>query len=611
MFSFNRLVLVLLGVFCILIFIFYEIFSLQTTEISELTETLEEQNLEIFYIPAPRGEIYDNTNNVIASTNLESYLFINNKKISNENINTYKQLVTYNFPQLTEEEVQKIFNQKELMSKVISLENVNFEIRKNLLSYEAFEVIDLPVRNYPYESLTAHIVGYIGKPTNEEINLNEKVRGNNLIGKTGLEKSYENELSGTPGQLIFDNNEIVKYIPPQKGSNIYTSIDIQLQEVVKDSLVQGIELANKNFISSNPVERGASIVLNIETGQINAMVSLPDFNPNLFVSGISEFDYKVLNRKQAFNNFAIQGLYPPGSVFKVVAYWLASSESIYPEEITNRSDHINCEGNLSFGFDDGSKQIYNDWKLAGHGKVNLTSAITQSCNVYFWDIALTIWRNFGNEEGESILQEYARELGFGKKTNIDLPFESTGIVPDRNLFEYWRINQPERVRPEGWLGGDLMNLIIGQGAITTTPIQVANAYRTLLTGENLAPHLNKNTKLEINNVVNVSDEFVLTLLKDLNTVTSSGGTAFKAFSILGKTADDTGGKTGTAQNPGDRNNTSWFVGIDSISNPKYIIVTVIDEGGSGSAIAAPVTRRIIQSLRGLELTSVEFGEVTE
>ena len=611
MFSFKRLVLVLTGFICIIIFILYEIFSLQTTEISALTETLEEQNLEIFYIPAPRGEIYDITNNLIASTNLESYLYINNKKISNENINTYKQLVTYNFPQLTEEEVQKIFNQKELMSKVISLENVNFEIRKNLLSYEAFEVIDLPVRKYPYESLTAHIVGYIGRPTNEEINLNEKVKGNNLIGKTGLEKSYENELSGTPGQLIFDNNEIVKYIPPQKGNNIYTSIDIQLQEVVKESLVQGIELANKNFISSNPVERGASIVLNIETGQINAMVSLPDFNPNLFVSGISEFDYKVLNRKQAFNNFAIQGLYPPGSVFKVVAYWLASSESIYPEDITNRSDHINCEGNLSFGFDDGSKQIYNDWKLVGHGKVNLTSAITQSCNVYFWDIALTIWRNFGNEEGESILQEYARELGFGKKTNIDLPFESIGIVPDRDLFEYWRINQPERVRPEGWLGGDLMNLIIGQGAITTTPIQVANAYRTLLTGENLAPHLNKNAKLEINNKINVSDEFVLTLLKDLNTVTSSGGTAFKAFSILGKTADDTGGKTGTAQNPGDRNNTSWFVGIDSISNPKYITVTVIDEGGSGSAIAAPVTRRIIQSLRGLELTSVEFGEVTE
>jgi len=192
-----------------------------------------------------------------------------------------------------------------------------------------------------------------------------------------------------------------------------------------------------------------------------------------------------------------------------------------------------------------------------------------------------------------------------------LPYESAGIVPDRDLFEYWRINQPDRVRPEGWLGGDLMNLIIGQGAITTTPIQVANSYRTLITGKNIAPYLNKNATVEVNNLINVSDEFVSFLLKDLNTVTSNGGTAYKAFSILGKVADDTGGKTGTAQNPGDRNNTSWFVGIDSISNPKHIIVTVIDEGGSGSAIAAPVTRRIIQSLRGLELTSVEFGEVTE
>ncbi len=611
MFSFKRLIIVLSGFFCIFIFILFEIFSLQTTDISELTETLEDQNLEIFYIPAPRGEIYDINNNLIASSNLESYLFINNKKISIENIDTYKQLIFYNFPELTEDEVIKMFNQKELLSKVISLETVSFEIRRKLLSFEAFEVIDLPIREYPYESLTAHIVGYIGKPSNDEVNLNEKVKGNNLIGKTGLEKTYENELSGIPGQIVFDNNEIINYIPPQSGSNIYTSVDIQLQEVVKESLIQGLELANKNFISINPIERGASIVLNIETGEINAMVSLPDFDPNLFVSGISEFDYKVLSRKQAFNNFAIQGLYPPGSVFKVVAYWLANSESIFPEDKTNRSDHINCDGNLSFGFDDGSKQIYNDWKLSGHGKVNLTSAITQSCNVYFWDIALTIWRNFGNEEGESILQDYARELGFGKITNVDLPYESAGIVPDRDLFEYWRINQPDRVRPEGWLGGDLMNLIIGQGAITTTPIQVANAYRTLITGKNIPPHLNKNASVEINNLINVSDEFVAFLLKDLNTVTSSGGTAYKAFSILGKVADDTGGKTGTAQNPGDRNNTSWFVGIDSISNPKYIIVTVIDEGGSGSAIAAPVTRRIIQSLRGLELTSVEFGEVTE
>ena len=235
----------------------------------------------------------------------------------------------------------------------------------------------------------------------------------------------------------------------------------------------------------------------------------------------------------------------------------------------------------------------------------------QSCNVYFWDIALKIWRNFGNTEAESVLQEYSKELGFSNKTNIDLPFEKVGIIPDRELFEEWKISRPGLVREEGWLGGDLMNLIIGQGAITTTPLQVANAYRTLLTGENISPTLNKNASKTINNQINVSDEFVQFLLKDLNSVTNKGGTAYVSFSVLGNKVNDIGGKTGTAQNAGDKNNTSWFVGIDSVTNPKYVIATVVDEGGSGSAVAAPISRRIIQHLLGYDITPVEIGEVTE
>ena len=133
----------------------------------------------------------------------------------------------------------------------------------------------------------------------------------------------------------------------------------------------------------------------------------------------------------------------------------------------------------------------------------------------------------------------------------------------------------------------------------------------MLTGENLSPTLNLNAEKIINNKINVSDEFISFLLKDLNTVTNKGGTAYVSFSILGNKVNDIGGKTGTAQNAGDKNNTSWFVGVDSISNPKYIIVTVVDEGGSGSAVAAPVSRRIIQHLREFELTPVEFGEITE
>ena len=128
---------------------------------------------------------------------------------------------------------------------------------------------------------------------------------------------------------------------------------------------------------------------------------------------------------------------------------------------------------------------------------------------------------------------------------------------------------------------------------------------------NLRGGRGKNFKKITNNKINVSEEFISFLLKDLNTVTNKGGTAYVSFSILGNKVNDIGGKTGTAQNAGDKNNTSWFVGVDSISNPKYIIVTVVDEGGSGSAVAAPVSRRIIQHLREYELTPVEFGEITE
>ena len=612
MFNQKRLEYTFISFLIILSLILLDIFQLQTQEFDSTSQTIEKQNLDKFYITAPRGEIYDLQGEKVASTTLVPHLYINLRKVTNENLTDYKQIVQYNFPELLSSEINEIFNSKDILSLVIDLSNVEYEVRNNLLTnYDAFEIFDLPIRKYIQNELFAHTVGYLGKPNNEETSEFKNALGNNQVGKNGLERYYEEYLSGAPGEIIFEGSEIVDYKQPIQGKDLFLTIDSLTQSVVKESLQQGIELANKSFESPNVIKRGAAVVLDIESGNVVSMVSLPDFNPNKFVTGISDFEYKQLDRDQAFNNFAIQGLYPPGSVFKVVAYWLALSENIFPEEVNNKDSNIDCEGSLSFGFDDGSQQVYNDWKLDGHGKVDLREAVKQSCNVYFWDIALNIWRNFGNTEAESILQEYSKELGFSNKTNIDLPFEKVGIIPDRELFEEWKISRPGLVREEGWLGGDLMNLIIGQGAITTTPIQVANAYRTLLTGENISPSLNKNASKTINNQINVSDEFVQFLLKDLNSVTNKGGTAYVSFSVLGNKVNDIGGKTGTAQNAGDKNNTSWFVGIDSVTNPKYVIATVVDEGGSGSAVAAPISRRIIQHLLGYDITPVEFGEVTE
>ncbi len=594
------------------VFILYNLFSLQIINIEQSIKDIDKQTFDIVYLPAPRGEIYDKNDQKLVTTSLEPHLYINLRKINNENINQYKQYVKYNFKEFSNSDIEEIFSSKEILYLLKNINDLNYIERQALLELEAFEIFDYPIRKYLYENIASHILGYIGRPTAEEFQLYPETIKNGIVGKSGVEKSYEEKLSGTAGEITFKGSELIKYEPPIPGEDLYISIDIETQIVVTESLEQGIALANENFDSENIIQKGAVVVLDIDTGEIVSMVSVPDFNPNKFVKGISGFDFKQLNRIEAFNNFAIQGLYPPGSVFKVVAYWLAENEGLFPEGVESRDNRIKCEGKLSFSFIDGSQQVYNDWKEDGHGNVNLSSAIQQSCNVYFWDIALKIWRTYEGNPNESILQDYARDLGFGKLTEIDLPYEKSGIVPDRDLFEDWKISKPELVRPAGWLGGDLMNLIVGQGAITTTPIQVANAYKTLLTGYTSKPYLEKN--IEVNSKsrnININEDFINFLLNDLNLVTNKNGTAYSAFEILGSKANDIGGKTGTAQNAGDKNNTSWFVGIDSISNPKFIIVTVVDEGGSGSAVAAPISRRVIQHLIDLELTPVKFGEITE
>lgn len=604
-----RLLTTLIGI--IFLTLLFNVYNLQTSDREASLVSVNKQTLDTFYIPSPRGEIFDANNNKLVSSSLEPHLFLNLRKINDNNRSQYEQYVKYNFVDLSEDFIDEIFESEDLLIRIANIQNINFDSRQSLASLEAFEIFDFPVRKYEYNNIASHIVGYLGEPSFEDARDFPLSIKPNIVGKSGLERYYQDDLAGIPTEIIFKDDEIEQIIKGTPGKDIFTSLDIKLQTIATESLLQGIELANGIYETKNKVQRGAIVVLDIRTNEVISLVSLPDYNPNNFIDGISRTEFNKLNISGAFINYSIQGQYPPGSVFKVVAYWLAEEENIYPEGLSSRNQRINCKGSLSFGFDDGSQQVYNDWKEDGHGNVDLGSSIKQSCNVYFWDIALKIWRDYEGSTAESILQEYAKSLGFGTATNIDLPYEADGVVADRELFENWAISQPERVRPEGWLGGDLMNLIIGQGAITSTPIQVANAYRTLISGNLSYPYINKNRESQPEESIGVTEDFVNFLLKDLNSVTNEGGTAHASFSILGNEVKDVGGKTGTAQNSGDKNNTSWFVGVDSVSNPRYIIATVVEEGGSGSAIAAPVTRRVIQSLREMEITPVKFGEITE
>ena len=337
MFNQRRLRYTFISFLILLSLILIDIFQLQTQEFESTSQTIDKQNLDKYYITASRGEIYDVKGYKIVGTNLTPHLFINLRKITNENLLTYKQIIKYNFSELDDNEINQIFESRDILSLVSNLSNVEFEVRNNLImNYDAFEIFDLPLRQYIENELFAHTVGYLGKPTKEETTEYRNAYGNNQVGKNGLERQYEEFLSGIPGEIIFDGSEIIELIEPIPGNDLFLSIDFQTQSVVKESLQQGIELANKSFESTDEIKRGAAVVLEVETGNVVSMVSLPDFNPNKFVSGISDFEYKQLDRDQAFNNFAIQGLYPPGSVFKVVSYWLALSENIFPEELNNK-----------------------------------------------------------------------------------------------------------------------------------------------------------------------------------------------------------------------------------------------------------------------------------
>ena len=562
---YNVYALFLVGLF---IYIISFLFDLQVLSRDTALSDIDNQTLDTFYITPPRGDILDINSERLATSTMEPHLFLNLRKINDENLEFYEQFIKYNFPELDEDDLVNLFLDRSKIQIIENITDFSATERQKLLELDAFEIFDFPIRIYNYDNLTSHVIGYVGRPTSDDFQEFPHTKQTLQVGKNGLEKYYEDTLTGTPGEITFRGSDIIEYIPPTKGQNINISLNIDTQRVVKESLLQGIELANENEDTLDEVIRGASIVLDVNTGEIVSMVSIPDFDPNQFIDGISNQEYEKLNRIQAFNNFAIQGLYPPGSVFKVVSYWLAENEGLFPEGLNSRRGRIDCEGSLSFGFDDGSQQVYQDWKEDGHGRVNLSSAMQQSCNVYFWDIALKIWRTYEGTDNESILQDYARNLGFGELTNIDLPFERNGIIPDREVFDEWTITRPDLVRPEGWLGGDLMNLIIGQGAITVTPIQVANAYKTLLTSTSSSPYLNidasDNLKLK---KYNISDELVTFLKDDLNLVTNKNGTAYAAFEIMGRKANDIGGKTGTAQNPGEKNNTSWFVGCLLYTSP--------------------------------------------
>jgi cell division protein FtsI/penicillin-binding protein 2 len=396
--------------------------------------------------------------------------------------------------------------------------------------------------------------------------------------------------------------------------------------------------------------RAVGVVEDPTDGSIIAMGSYPSFDPTAFVAGLTSEEWERLGTANAFTNFAVQGLYAPASTFKVVAYMLALEEGIYPldrpiegrvlgnqrqseedaafgEEqpdieallpLLSDTDLYNCTGSLRFEFNDGSSQVYRDWKRSGHGPLDLHGALQASCDLYFWEIALRVWNERSDDGGinnENLWQEWARAFGFGTASGVDLPFEKQGLIPDRSWFREEQRAGTGRVRSSGpWVGGDLMNAVVGQGTVLVTPLQLANGFATMVNGGTLwQPRVvDRTTDAEGNLVeepdpvvlatVDLSPSSVTAIRRDLQLVVNGPrGTAVRAFESFGEGVELIGGKTGTAEiikaeASIDQVDTGWFVGIAPIYNPRFVVSIVVERGGSGGRVAAPIARQVLQHL---------------
>jgi penicillin-binding protein 2 len=529
----------------------------------------------------------------------------------------------------------------------VSIETA-YAINESLDELPGVEVVKVPERVYLAGPTLAHVIGHLGLPEETDLAARPDLDRDVRIGKLGVERMYDEILQGTSGSIQYRvrRGQVIEQKPPVDpvpGSSLVLNLDLELQELVEVALENGVALSNSVKADDradgeevfSETKRAAAVVLDVNTFDVLALASYPDFEPQLFVAGIDEDTFQQLNETKAFNNLAVSGLYPPASTFKAITYTAKLEENL-PFPVDGEGvdgELIHCDGTLGgLGeLADGSPRVKHDWyNPRDLGWLDIHGALANSCNIYFWNVALGTWLEYRGTARENILQDWAMQVGYGQETGIDLSSEASGVVPTRELFEEWKEyqlanpDQPPRLEPDRlelaspWLGGDLMDFAIGQGAFTSTPLQVAVSYAILVNGGRvMEPRVVREIVDPEGNVTPVDRPEAVTvdidsatrasLLADLGRVVN-GGTAAAAFSDFGEGVENVGGKTGTAQVSAARDNHAWFVGVAPLDNPRYVVAVLIDEGGSGGQVAAPVARHIMQYLMGNEPTAIVEGE---
>lgn len=640
--------LVFIGLFSIL---GLRLWFVQVAEGPAIARAAEEQTWIQKTAHAPRGEIFDRDGRLLATSRLVPAVVVDRTFVQPDERDELLQRLSA-LLSVDSAELDHLYEEAGINGRfqVATVSNdVAYQVSEQLHRLPGVEIAKVPERVYLSGPTLAHVVGHLGLPDAGDLETDPDLDPTLRIGKLGVEKVYDSFLQGASGILEYRvrRGEIIDQRPtlePTPGNSIRLTIDLPLQQLVELALEEGIALSNSVKDEEraegedvfSETKRAAAVVLDVNTFEILALASVPDFDPQLFVTGIDAGTFSELNDTRAFNNLAVSGQYPPASTFKAITYTVFEEERLpFPEEIegvdvTDR--RVRCDGLLELpNLADGSTQEKRDWYYPRNkGWLDIHSALEQSCNIFFWNIGLGTWQAYRATAQETILQDWAKALGYGAETGIDLANEAEGVVPTRELFEQWadiqRENPDQRLLDASrlelaspFLGGDLMDFAIGQGAFVATPLQVAVSYAVLANGGRVleprvvdrvvdqAGELVEDVEAPLIDRVPISQATRSALLEDLNRVVTSG-TASQAFRDFGEGLERVGGKTGTGQSSANRDNHAWFVGVAPLDSPRYAVAVLIEEGGSGGRIAAPVARHILQALMGNEPTPIVAGE---
>ena len=654
----------------ILVFLVLAMFAALTTRLWFLQVLASERfkdeatrnSVRIVEIPAARGRILDSSGEPLVMSRYSNVVTVNRQDLGDDRETVLESLAP--LLDVTAAELGRRLDDSTAFpfTPVPIAANVSERVILYLEEREFPGVgyVQQPVRVYPLGSAAAHILGYLGEISLEQLEdpAFADYQPGDRVGVAGIEAVYEHDLIGTPGLVKYlvnslgENLEEIGQQDPVPGDDVYLTIDADAQRLAEDALKGGIRNARAILDETGylKADAGSVVVMNPDTGGIEAMVSYPGFEPSLFVKGMTPREFQRRFGEANGNplvNRAIQGEYPPGSTYKPFIALSALSTPLEGQGPRNTIAQLDrsygCPPAYVAPFDaddpNATQYAFQNWTPANLGFMNLATALAKSCDTVFYPMGYEYWRilyPYAGEDGEQgteddvfrePLQDDLGRIGFGNLTNIDLPFERDGRVPDAAWKRDIHDANPVAFPYGEWVPGDYINMSIGQGDTLVTPLQLASAYAGLMSDEGriCVPHL-------LDKVVDPTTDPDATLVRryeprcrdrlpfspeDLDYVRTAlegtlrpGGTAAGAFAGFPFDRVWAAGKTGTAE-VDPKQDFSWFAVMTDALGERHVVVVLVEQGGHGSESAAPIARRIVEGLYGLPYSDIGYVPPTD